>query len=1156
MKKFELYEELGRLSGRGEILEISNAAYNTCSRLFSDLGMGGKFDPTNPGRMLDALYGFETTTGNNNKVTQALEVIEADLNPAVETRNDKVGPMSLRSDQLKVLLDKVDEKKHRDDVEAMATEATRERLLRNADRNIVVATLIKKFEIQEKLHSMGKTKAEADRLSDLILETGQVVTTIVEDDEFLGKESLRLAEEIVELSEKAKTTVEAVELAKSLQAENSIIDANEMLQYLVETNRASRELEIKIDEIARDVVADVEREGGSLGGRKDEVLKLIEERYEKVLVHPEYNINEAKYETRIGENGRYERVVVERGLTEEIVEILKGGARGNIPGRQEKIIEAVVENKLGASATPLTDVTNASTGNEAKMMMEKLTSHGFGAADLKALMRLRSGATESGIEGIENGLTQEHEIKIKMVGKGVPATKIAEVEMGTVVTSMLNGDEPIPELVQRIENDYKAKLVGTEHGERRRLKDGDVRVVSRGSIPEMEAVVKVADRLKDRPDLQGRMELIRKIEKAKNFIDRYSGGAISKAMGNSSIQIGRIMKIEGLQQFGMQLASRYGGVMGEAMASQIVNFGFEKGLQNILVQLLRTGTVKAVEVGATGATAAAGTAATGTALAAGGPPTWIVAAVLAAIAVVKKAWSGMEKGLIKMLEFLGFDSYKTREFLKNGVGKIVTVGGMAIGGATTVIIGIGGMLMSIPTGIIGTVFAIVLAVLIGYNLLQVATTQVSSLVVPKSDPIVGACIKKEDLTDPPTGPLANCNVNAPASNYGGISKDAFVTLAESWSAGGGVNAARCFNDVVCKALSAGINPTYALWAWLHESGASNYSLGSDIEDFGIHYIPENNNFNAQWEAFAKLDPASGCSGISDYWLAFATNYLNGSDHCDPDYQNPTSGQTGRQYLAELQSTWEWLNAGPMPTSIHVPKQACGGGSPEGGVEETDPNTGENFVCFGGAKLGPSTPLNGAKSGGSVYNPNATGLEGEKIPGECTVSDKVVLTKQCGQAWSNKGLPGGSGTICTAGCGPTSVSMMLRHFNGSLTPDSVIFSPGSAYNSMNNDGSSLGQATAEINKYFPGAASSSQPCDAKAIGGWICAGKVVMVLADFYNSNSLTVGGHFVLGVAVQNGSIVTADPYYATKTPFDGTKKYGYARNIRSCITIDASKIK
>jgi len=225
---------------------------------------------------------------------------------------------------------------------------------------------------------------------------------------------------------------------------------------------------------------------------------------------------------------------------------------------------------------------------------------------------------------------------------------------------------------------------------------------------------------------------------------------------------------------------------------------------------------------------------------------------------------------------------------------------------------------------------------------------------------------------------------------------------------------------------------------------------------------------------------------------------------------------------------------------------------EGDVYTYTDDKGNIWQCTNAPNVGSGNP-----------DPNSPGLPGENIPGECTVSAAIVSTKQCDSKWASKQLGGAScsdgtpGTICKAGCGPASASMLLRRISGGYTPDTVIFSPGypfsGAYTGMGCDGSSLQQNYTALSGQFGSKVQYQSGCTPKAIGGWICAGKVVFVLANFYRNANLELGGHFILAVAVQNGKIISADPYYPTATPFDGTVAFGYIHDIKGCFTVDTN---
>jgi len=318
----------------------------------------------------------------------------------------------------------------------------------------------------------------------------------------------------------------------------------------------------------------------------------------------------------------------------------------------------------------------------------------------------------------------------------------------------------------------------------------------------------------------------------------------------------------------------------------------------------------------------------------------LVVAAVAAVAssAIKKVKKGFSK-LYSTLQKVGLEPPDFRKDLGGFLGTIANVtGGVALG--------IGGMLMAIPAMLMGlsvAVWPVVVPLLVGvliYSTLQ--TNQVSTFVPPVG--IGGGCVKKEDLLV--SGEI-NCNQNLSMQSVTGVDRDNYFRLADQWVSGKNYSK-ECFDAVVCESRSAGVNPIWSLYAWLHESGASNYSLTpGETEDFGIHYIPENENFQAQIEEFLTIEPGSNCPS-GDYWLNLATDYLTGD--CDPDFPNPITGETGRDYLEGIKLVWDWIAPGvPLPSSIKISPtgEDCGSGSatiPETmGYEFTDEN-GDVWVC--------------------------------------------------------------------------------------------------------------------------------------------------------------------------------------------------------------------
>ncbi|MFA7301737.1 MAG: hypothetical protein WC069_05480 [Candidatus Shapirobacteria bacterium] len=529
------------------------------------------------------------------------------------------------------------------------------------------------------------------------------------------------------------------------------------------------------------------------------------------------------------------------------------------------------------------------------------------------------------------------------------------------------------------------------------------------------------------------------------------------------------------------------------------------------------------------------------------------------------------KGITKINFLWGVRDFFTNIFGNNWFGKSVgTVAqlgfnGLMFGGALIVnfLAVLSGPILAAGLGAMTAIVTpVIVSFVVGtlaYNMLF-TMPKIASLVPPPPEGAGGSCQPKEDAGTPaPSSGEINCNQNAPEANIG-ISKEDFGKFADDWNANIGKNYAReCFNDVVNKAKCAGIVPEYALWTWLHESGASNYERFKDTSDFGVVY-KKHNNFDDQITEFLKLDPATACindpkiaSDPNKYWLAFSTNFLTGE--CDPD--KIVDGVTGREYLVDLMDSWSRL--GSPPANIHSGTpggQNCGGNT-TGVVAE-----GENeFVAADGTVMVCSGPVDSEGNfvgipGESAYDPNAPGLVGEIVLGECSVASQVVSTKQCGQSWSNKTLPGGGGTICSAGCGPSSTSSILRSINGSLTPDTVIFESGSPFGNMTGDGSSLGQVKQSLAKHGIANSGGVGACSQKDIANWICQGKAVVILSDSYTGGGGGTIGHILVVVAVQGGKLITKDPYYSNSTPFvtEGGIKAGQVKTLRECLPVQLKK--
>jgi len=456
-------------------------------------------------------------------------------------------------------------------------------------------------------------------------------------------------------------------------------------------------------------------------------------------------------------------------------------------------------------------------------------------------------------------------------------------------------------------------------------------------IKEVRVIEKMSAIFKESPKLlklmNGAQNVVGAIEKITTFpttlMNKIGGKAVEKLGG----------KI--LEKIGGEAAKTFVRETAKIIAKE----GLKQGTRTILTGLISSGAA-----GASGGGATAGLVA---AFAAMGPVGQVIAvvaiAVIAVVAIVKPIVKAVKKLIYKIT---GIDMNGVKRFLSDtlGLGKFVGSVGQFFFDVGTFLIGIPALLGLISfTAVIAPVMIFFFLGIMTYSLLS---QNLLSSLVPPVQTGGGYCILKSSLISEGGDGAINCDQRAPENDFPGISKANFVRIANQWVEAGGKNySEECYNDTVNRALCAGINPAYTLWAWVHESGASNYSI-ENVEDFGIHgqASAPPKNYSAQLNYFLKLDPGGACPELG-YWLSFATNYLNGS--CDPDEKNPISGGTGREYLAEMQETWGWVSSLPMPDNINVPVagENCDQIGDNSDLPITDEYTDENgdvWICFGDA----------------------------------------------------------------------------------------------------------------------------------------------------------------------------------------------------------------
>ena len=469
-------------------------------------------------------------------------------------------------------------------------------------------------------------------------------------------------------------------------------------------------------------------------------------------------------------------------------------------------------------------------------------------------------------------------------------------------------------------------------------------------VPEVRALNKVIGALENSPHLQKVYEGIRQTLKITEV-----GNTVT---GKVTTGLGKLLGSEGLKEAGIKIATRIGGqAVGEFATQSLAVIAESGGMQQGLLTIAKgilSGGVKAAA--ATGEAAASGAAAGASAAGSGAlasavaafqaiPVAGQIALIAVALVVVTvSAFKKIKKGFDKLKENLtkiGLDLPDFRKDLGNFAGSIANFGFAAGVGLASLLLALPGVLVGMGSMVAAVVVPLFVGLFFYSTFFQ--NTQVSTFVPPVG--IGGGCVRKDELLV--SGEI-NCNQNLSMQVIPEVDRETYFRLASQWTSGKNY-AKECFDAVVCESRSAGVNPAWSLYAWLHESGASNYDYKpGETEDFGIHNSTvAKENFQEQIEAFLKLEPGINCPG-GDYWLNLATNYLTGG--CDPDEANPITGQTGRDYLKAIEETWAWIAPGvPLPSTIRISPtgEDCGGGeatSPEQkGYEFTDEN-GEVWVC--------------------------------------------------------------------------------------------------------------------------------------------------------------------------------------------------------------------
>lgn len=907
---------------KGKTLSDNKTLYDECRKFFTDNDILKIFDPTDPGKMASELEEIEVK----------------------KTENKDLESKALNSEQTKALIRELEEAEKKEKLDLKSNKEVEKFIERLQKKHPELARLEKRA-MEKVVERVVEIETTEEVPTEVAAERVYVEKRLEETkpEKVSKTEIIKIAKEVVEVTKKEETlegvAAKTVEVLKDNKINNKAF--KEEIISVAKNETAVRIVEEEVEQITKQFVENLEKIVPEVSEKqKENIREIVKERVEAKILEPTQDINNQKAEVseKTGKlEAKNESTLVaeinkELGIEIKAVEVEVQ--------RTNKIVEVVIRTMQQETTLPakngesVVDTFRAQKleGEVFGRMMETGSSVAEARDTAKFVKELNFPANEESTSVTEIAASQV----LERNGFGSEPVALEEAKL---IKNLIRSPVSIRENVKKI-SDLGDKLDG---------------------IKGLDGLKSITNKIKGSEGLLRKFELVQKVVNFQDKIAAFTGGI--------STQVGNLLGVESLKNFGIQLATRFGGEQVGNIAAQFVHFGFEKGittgLQNVLGQIFATGTTTAVKAGATaaaegvasaaGAAALDGAAAVTASTGIGIPIAAIMLGVQLGIGIIKKIGQNFEKTGDKILSFLSIGSVKTKAFLQDNLGKgfgtMMYYGGTVIGGLV-LIPAMMGMIVA------GAMLNVVMpAAFIGLFGIQTMTaTQVSPLVAAKGIGGGGYCIKKSELED--TGGTANCDPNAPASDAPNVPKSKFVKVADMWRAGGGKNAEKCYYDVVCRARNAGVNPDFALWAWLHESGASNYDgfAPIEIEDFGIHGKAGvgKNNFTQQAGNFMPYASQSGgiqhcvgdpmitaaASGNDAYWLAIASWYLNGN--CDPNTPNPTTGETGFDYLAELKTTWKFINSSGLPSSTYIAPESCGGGT-NNATEETNAN-GDVYVC--------------------------------------------------------------------------------------------------------------------------------------------------------------------------------------------------------------------
>lgn len=211
----------------------------------------------------------------------------------------------------------------------------------------------------------------------------------------------------------------------------------------------------------------------------------------------------------------------------------------------------------------------------------------------------------------------------------------------------------------------------------------------------------------------------------------------------------------------------------------------------------------------------------------------------------------------------------------------------------------------------------------------------------------------------------NCNENT--SDYGITSVSSYKDLIDSRlkTNSGAVEPqySECFNDVVCRASNAGVNPRFALAVWMNESNASDYGMSSSTKkDFGVVCCGVGaQDFNGQITQFLSFahDPYTTCPSQcpkgscskQQYYAAWGSNYLMGDCNHLSEGLAYVQNSVLFYYLLAGNQTYSTskLSELPMPIKDTSNKSSynCGSSSGSSGSTTTGGDGSKDYMIISG-----------------------------------------------------------------------------------------------------------------------------------------------------------------------------------------------------------------